>query len=185
VGEINKIPEYSKEIRDKFRYHYWIVWHEYKEMKIHIFFIYPRFRWLKHPIDPSIEMCFDELSSSLNPEIPLIGSIVKELKDYREWGRKGCWREITVAELKKSVKTLNPKWGLGIYKPNDVVNIYKKTPNYVVGPTAGGGMAVHHLNPPFTMEKIGEKRVNFTKKLGQAWAIKDFERKHGEVKSDG
>jgi hypothetical protein len=162
IGKKGEIPEYNKEIRGKFRFHYWMVGHEYDGGDhAHLFDVFPR----------------NKPYNSFNVfKNPLVDKLRRNINDYKQWGRKICVREITVAELKDSEEL---KWGLAIYKPDDKVEIWKyRRENVEVKIDDGWEI------PPFAVCVDKNHRINFTKKLGQAWAIKDYERKYGAIENE-
>jgi len=186
---MSKIPDYPKEIRDNFTFHYWTVEilklgkaspSKYDEGftvidgEVYWIRFFPRNKFINR-WEFNEERIYKIMKELIPIENDLTGIIKKKIMSYRNsWSKENnsdnIIRDVTVAVLKGS-----DKWGLAIYKPDDYIDIRDNTGVYYY---KTGVLDISGV-------KIGKRKINFTKKLGQAWAIKDFKRKHGKLeKSD-
>jgi len=186
---MSKIPDYPKEIRDNFTFHYWTVEilklgkaspSKYDEGftvidgEVYWIRFFPRNKFINR-WEFNEERIYKIMKELIPIENDLTGIIKKKIMSYRNsWSKENnsdnIIRDVTVAVLKGS-----DKWGLAIYKPDDhfpYIEVSKEKET------------VHTINfmDAFEIERIKtikkRKKINFTKKLGQAWAIKDFHKKY-------
>lgn len=196
----NKIPDYPKEIRDQFTFHYWIVQvinlgkcesteqedSPFVKHGKNTYFIkfYRRNEFLNRYEKVGLGWIHKENFRSFDTD--LTREIRIRILEYREtWNDKSdhpflgmpndC-REITVAELRHDDPNIGLFWGLAIYKPDDHVLVDTGKTKKVFGLVEGTYKRVTVEVP--VLKKI---RLNYKKDNGQAFAIKDFERKYGKV----